>query len=425
MISVYTAVHPLRMGDIMSKKKKIIIICIIAGVLLIAAAAVLGILFLGGEANGVYVDSVANITGINLGTNTYSGIAEASNIITIELDGEKTLDVCYVQEGDRVKKGDKLFSYDAEDLELKHQQLVIDCETSKNNITTMEGQITELEREKRYAPASEKAQYTIQIQTLELNIKQENHALEKKMTELKASEEAIANNVVVSEADGVVSKINYSPSSATGEPAPFMTILADGDLTVTGTASEQTVHTLYEGMRVRVRSRVDDTVWMGTIESIDLSQPVDTPNGSAMMYGYDTGAETASRYTFKVKLDSAEGLLIGQHIFIEPGETAGGMWLSEYYLIDGTANVYAVNSIGRIERRTVELGAYDSNACAYEILSGLTAEDHIAFPDGNVSVGAKAIIPQEPEIFPEADTVVEGSTDIPSVDMSFSGAEVY
>ena len=42
--------------------------------------------------------------------------------------------------------------------------------------------------------------------------------------------------------------------------------------------------------------------------------------------------------------------------------------------------VWAANSFNRLEKRAIELGEYDENLDQYQILSGLTEDDYIAWP---------------------------------------------
>ena len=49
----------------------------------------------------------------------------------------------------------------------------------------------------------------------------------------------------------------------------------------------------------------------------------------------------------------------------------------------------AENAKGYIEKRKVELGEYDENMMRYQILSGLTEDDYIAYPEDRVKEGMK------------------------------------
>ena len=54
--------------------------------------------------------------------------------------------------------------------------------------------------------------------------------------------------------------------TATGNSAPFMTILQTGEYRIKGSIDEQNVWMLSEGQEVVIRSRVDSTkTWSGTI----------------------------------------------------------------------------------------------------------------------------------------------------------------
>jgi len=207
----------------------------------------------------------------------------------------------------------------------------------------------------------------------------------------------LENADVTSKVTGVVQSINEENAGETdenGEIIPYMTIIETGSYRVKGSVSELDVNSLREGTRVVISSRVDDSTWTGTVEYIEWDNPEKNQN---QMY-YPDGENSASKYPFYVILDSTDGLLMGQHVYIEQEAASGtGLMLPEYYIVDAQENpgVWAADKRGRIELRSVELGEYDPDMCCYEILSGLTAEDYIAFPDDTVAEGAKAIFAEE------------------------------
>ena len=100
---------------------------------------------------------------------------------------------------------------------------------------------------------------------------------------------------------------------------------------------------------------------------------------------------SSSKYPFYVELDDTEGLILGQHVYMEleteEGETAAvsisGAFLC--YNEDGSAYVWAEKG-GKLEKRAVTLGEYNPMQDTCEILEGLTEEDYIAFPDGELCV---------------------------------------
>lgn len=388
----------------MSKKKKIILIASISAAVLLVAGGLYWLLSgVGASGQKVYVQPVSEILGFGTAgvQNRYAGVIESQKTLKIELDPSKTLAEVFVKEGDEVKAGDPLFSYDVDELKLNLEQLNLDLESTKSSITTMQEQIAALKREKASAPQSEQLQYTIQIQTLEVNIMQAEYTIKTKTAEVEKAKNAIEHAVVTAEMDGVVRELNQSggeqqPNYGDGSQSSFMTITATGSFRVKGLVGEQFVYMLSEGMPVIIRSRTDENaIWRGTIQLIDIANPVKGNNN--MMY-YDGMASqddttSASKYPFYVELESSENLLMGQHVYIEPdmgqGAQKEGIWLPSAYLIleDEKAFVYAANSWGKIEKRSIEIGEYDEMADSYEILKGIDLEDRIAFPEDFIQAG--------------------------------------
>lgn len=141
-----------------------------------------------------------------------------------------------------------------------------------------------------------------------------------------------------------------------------------------------------------VHSRVDEEqTWPGTVETIDR-EPTKDQNNSMMYYGSDSGQQS-SKYDFYVLLSDLDGLLLGQHVYIEPdmGDSASkaGLWLPASYVAhDDTGSfVWARDENEKLERRMVTLGEYDSENDLYEITGGLSTLDYIAYPSDNLVPG--------------------------------------
>lgn len=401
----------------MKKKTKVIIAICAAAVLLGGGAAVWILLgTAGGDDTPVYVSNVGELLGLGSAglQNRYAGVVEAQDIIKYELDPDKDLDETFVEVGDEVNAGDPLFSYDVEGLELAAEQLKLDMEGLENNIKTMNGQIADVEKQLRKATGDNRVELTIQLQTLQLQLRQEEYNLTKKKLEVQSAEEATKNNVVSAETSGVVRSINPPGSEqqdiyGQGQETAYITLMASDDYRVKGTISEQTVYLLQPGMPVLIRSRVDDAqVWSGVIDSINTEQ-AESSSSQMMYYGMDDGRQQASKYPFYVALEDNKGLMMGQHVYIEldEGQTAqkDGIWLPSYYIeIDGTNGfVYAENNRGRIERRKVMLGEYNGDTDCHEVTAGLSAEDYIAFPGEEVKAGMKAVHSEDGMIEPPTD----------------------
>ena len=184
-----------------------------------------------------------------------------------------------------------------------------------------------------------------------------------------------------------------------------------------GTLNELNRGAIVEGTKILVTSRTDSTqTWSGTVSSIDL-ESASQGNSTDAMYGMPTNEMTSSsQYPFYVELDSIDGLMLGQHVYLQVnqgGSTMGsGIWLPAYYICfeeteegqeQGQAYVWAANGKDRLEKRNVTLGGYDEATSSYEILEGLTEEDAIAVPDENCAPGV-AVTYERPEETTPLDT---------------------
>ena len=373
----------------------------LACVLVIAVAAVcLWFFWLRGlwgpaGADPVYVESVADIAGLNTGSiPRYSGVVESQDTYDIKKDDSKTVAEIYVAEGDQVTVGTPLFRYDTQQMEMDLQQAELDLESISNRITTLENQKKDLQEEKKNASKDEQYSYTVQIQSVELQIKTEEYNSDVKKNDISQLQSSIQNAEVYSEVDGMVKEINEtSQTDASGQQKPFLSILAGGDFRVKGTVSELNMGSLYAGQAVTVHSRVDETmVWQGVIDSIESEPTSDTNNNNMGYYGMDSGQQS-SKYNFFVTLSSMDGLILGQHVYIQPdlgnGSTLSGLCLPAFYIAhdDEGSYVWAQGENGTLEQRRVMLGEYDSSNDRYQIQEGLTEEDFIAYPEEGLEEG--------------------------------------
>ena len=342
----------------------------------------------GSKADKVYVETVESLTAANSGSQSrYSGIVEAQETWEVNKDAEREIKEVFVKKGDMVEEGAKLFEYDMDEVASEIQQAQLELEGMQNDISNLQSQINQLTKERNSVSADEKFEYTADIQEKQNSIKQTEYNIEGKKAEIQKKQESMDKAVVTSKIAGVVKSINESGMDMMGESAAYMTILAVGDYRVKGTVSETNVQFLSEEQPVILRSRVDEEqTWAGKISKID-TQNEEQGNNNDMYYDDSSGgAEKATKYPFYVALDSTEGLMMGQHVFIEldQGQTEEkeGLWLFEAYIVqeEESAYVWADNGKNRLEKREVELGEYDENLGAYEIVSGLSGEDAIAFP---------------------------------------------
>ena len=342
----------------------------------------------------VYVTSVADITGTgSLGmTAKYSGVVEPEKTLSVQKDDTKKIAELYVTVGQEVKVGDKLFSYDTDDLQMQLEEAQLQLESLKNRISTLNQQIDSLQKEKNKASSDEQLSYTLQIQSAQLEVKSTEYDQSTKAKEIENLKKSLENTDVMAEMAGVVKQINdgsNTNTSGSDSTNAYITILATGSYRVKGTATELNVYSLQEGMKMKVVSRVDpEQTWTGTVESIEREAANDN-NNSGVSYGSESSFTKATKYNFYLVLDDFKGLMLGQHVYVEPDEAEDvktGIWLPSYYIL----NEGSVNDKNRIEKREVQLGKFDDTLSEYEITSGVTADDRLAVVEDRVHSGMYA-----------------------------------
>ena len=358
----------------------------------------------------VYVESVDMLTGGAASfDNRYMGTVEAQATQSVKKNSELKVKEVFVSVEQEVKEGDKLFEYDMDEMDLKLKQLELELTSVNNSIQICNQQISQLAKERDEAPADSKLGYTAQIQSLQAQLNQYNYDVSAKQLDIDRQKAAMEENVVVSPMDGIIKEIkneennnnsdnsyNYNDYSS-DDPDAFIKIMAKGQYRVKATGDETNIRTMNVGDKVVIRPRIgEDMVWTGVISEIDLEHP-DNGSNNDMGYYYGGGGETTTKYPFYIDIDSIDGLLLGQHVYVEPdmgqGEVKSGLWLDDMYILEDEAGgkyVWAEGAEGLIEKRAVSVGEYDEENMRYEILSGLTAKDYIAFPENRIKEGMKA-----------------------------------
>lgn len=340
------------------------------------------------NASPVYVNSVSSIIGLDTGAaSRYSGLIEPQQTYKIKKDETKTVSEVLVQVGDEVQPGDVLFRYDTKEMQFSLEQAEIDQQSTANLISTLQRQKTEAEANKKKAPNDEQQAYEIQINELDIQIKQQQAASSKKKVEIDNLRESLQNADVVCEVSGTIKEIADGDSAA--QNSAFITVLASGGYRVRGSVSELNYASLSVGQAVKVHSRTtNEQFWNGTIETID-QEAVSNNNNN---YYYDSG-EKSSTYYFYVTLDDPTGLILGQHVYIEPdlGEDnrKEGLWLPSLYIAHGEAGsfVWAKDENDKLQKQLITLGEYDSDTDTYEITSGVSRSDLIAYPTEDLLPG--------------------------------------
>ena len=343
----------------------------------------------GADGSAVYVQSVAELSGMGgiAPGDRFAGVVVSENVAEIQKDGEKTIAELLVSEGDDVKQGDPLFSYDMDELQLALDKQLLELEQLKVSIENYKNQIVELERDRERVADANKLQYTIQIQSAQVDLKESELKLKSKEAEVARSEEILANSTVVSPVTGRVQSISEGGMDNYGNPLPYISIQQSGAYRVKGTLGELQRGGIMEGSALRIVSRTDpDQVWLGTVTLVDYENPTQGNQNNYYIGVAGDEMTSSSHYPFYVELEHTEGLILGQHVYIELAveeDVPTGIPVSMAFLCyeeDGTSYVWAENR-GKLEKRAVVLGNTNDMMGTVEILEGLTEADYIAFPD--------------------------------------------
>ena len=353
----------------------------------------------GKELPAVYVQSVATLTGYgSVGAfNTTAGVVVSQNEVKVERDESRKIAELKVEVGQEVTVGQPLFTYDTEEMKLTIDKAVLEIEQLKNSVTDFDTQIAQLEKEKKAAPSSEQLSYTVRIQSLQADKKEAQYNISVKERELQTLHASAENGEVTSPVDGKVQAINENGGydDRTGQPLPYITLTQSGAYRIKGKVNELNRDEIYTGLQVVLRSRIDaEQTWTGVISEIDTENPENNNGSMTYYYGPMDDTTSSSNYPFYVELDSTEGLMLGQHVYIEPngGQEQQTALMLDASFVQGTAEegywVWAADSDDKIERRSITVGTFDEMMNSYEITDGLTPADYIAFPEESVQEGA-------------------------------------
>ena len=376
-----------------------------ATALVLAGCLLLGLSSCSVKENHVFVQKVSALSQLGgiAPADRFSGIVVSESVTEIQRDKDKVVAALYIREGDDVTEGQQLFTYDTDQLQLTLEKQKLELEKLASSIENYGTQITQLEKDRdRAYSAADKLKYTLQIQTNQIDLKEAELNLKTKQSEVLKSEHLLANALVKSPVTGRVTSISEEDTDEYGKPKAYITIQQTGSYRVKGQINEMQRGAVMEGSRMRMESRLNpEEYWMGTVTLVDYENPIQG-NGNSYYANSDSDEMSASsRYPFYVELDSSDGLILGQHLYLSvasetvslEGVTLGGAFVC--YDEEGNCFVWAENGQGKLEKRAIELGNYDMMSDAYEILSGLEEDDFVAFPDEAVCVEGAPTTRQE------------------------------
>ena len=248
--------------------------------------------------------------------NRYTGEVEPQDSWNITLQSDLSVAECYVEEGTQVKEGDRLFSYNTEELRLARERAELEVETLQSENEQLQRDIRSYQSDLNSASTRERIELQTEILTAQTTIKRNEYSIDSAKDEIEDLKKNIQDATVTSKMNGVVQSINeevgagsdagssdeedYTDYSDTGDDSTYMTIVAVGDYRVKGNVSETNVWSLAEGDPVIIRSRVDENArWTGVISTINTDETADAEESSDdMMYMDDTMESPLPPITF-------------------------------------------------------------------------------------------------------------------------------
>ena len=142
----------------------------------------------------VYVQSVealSNMGGIAPGDH-FLGLVVSEHVTEVKKDSDKAVKELLVREGDDVKKGQELFRYDTDELQLNYDKKVLELDQLKASIESYKSQIRQLETERAGVSGSEKLRYTLEIQSAQLDMKEAELKIKTQEKEVEKAKQLMA-----------------------------------------------------------------------------------------------------------------------------------------------------------------------------------------------------------------------------------------
>ena len=208
------------------------------------------------------------------------------------------------------------------------------------------------------------------IRDLEFNIKMAE-------ADYKIMQTEVSDGNVYAEIDGTVVSL-LSEEEARMNLQPLMKVSGGGGFYVNCSVSELTKDDLLIGQEVTVNDWNTGMVYVGTVDSIS-DYPLSDDNWNGM------GNPNASYYPFTVFIDESANLQADSYVSVmfDTGSAENGIYLENPFIRteQGKSYVYVRGEDEMLEKRFVTTGKSLWGNYT-EILSGLSAEDYIAFPYG-------------------------------------------
>lgn len=321
-------------------------------------------------------------------TKLVSGRVVPGSEETLYLDPSKGhINEIFVQEGQQIEPGQKLFSYDNPELSIQLKQFEIDKKMTNLRYGQEKDQIAKLKQEKQTNKDNgvEQAMLTqldqqlseaeFQLKTTELEL--EKNKLQEQDLQLKQSDLIVKSSI-----KGIVKSVKKDISQSSteitaGQGNPIIQIASQDPYQVQGVLTELQMAQIHPEQPIKITSKaIQDRSWSGKIMSISQY-----PNGDgAGQLATDMSGQSSqniSYYNFKASLDSQDGLAPGYHVTIEVQlDTKKILAVSRSSIVEKKDSAYIFVADGKkLRKQSVTTGMSDGEWI--EVLEGVKAGDKV------------------------------------------------
>lgn len=205
---------------------------------------------------------------------------------------------------------------------------------------------------------------------------------------VKAARKALEEGVVKAQMDGVVGVVN-DPANPPTDGSPFLTVVSENGQYIMSALNELYLGTVSEGDTVYMTSYMDGSSFEGTVKSVS---PYPDTTGR-FSYGSDI-----TYYPMIISVTDPEVVLTeGNYLEVRADQSSamagpedgGKLYVFKAFIQDENGQKYMYkDNDGKLVRQDITIGGMSGES--YEVLSGITADDYVAFPYGSsVREGAK------------------------------------
>lgn len=261
---------------------------------------------------------------------------------------------------------------------LTHHAVSADPQTEEAPVETIEK--TESDNGSSYT-AAELAQA---IKEQQHTVRNDEIALRKAQLELQVQKDSLNDGIVRARTDGTVTKVS-DPENRPKDGTAFLTVASSGGTTIRTYVSELMLDQVQQGTELNVTDYNDGSSYTATVTSVD-----DTPASDVDQY--NDGNPNVSWYPVYAEINEQNSLSASSLLGVSPlhTDTGSDIVISNAFVRYGNGRYYVMkDDHGKLKKQNVEVGSIYWGS-EYEITSGLSQDDAIAFPYGRrTKEGAK------------------------------------